>query len=174
MPKNRGNDTGAGLTPFRRTTFLRTKPCFSPIICGWTQFSNLLDGLKGAENLRFQGPRQIQIADNLGRSGVPKEMHNKTLLVRKVCWNKLLLSGTNQECRQKRLNGLFWSVIIKFSNNNVSYLYTFYFKRLRRQPQSSCREHCMTASQPRDRTKLSPHSMWRKVFHYKIYDLLLK
>jgi len=44
-----------------------------------------IDPATGAENLRFQGPRQIQIADNLGRSGVPREFHNKTLLVRKVC-----------------------------------------------------------------------------------------
>ena len=86
MPQNRGNGTGAGLTPFRRKTFLRTKPWFRPIIRGWTQFSNLLDGLEGAENLRFQGPCEIQIANNFGRSGVPRELHNKILLVRKVCW----------------------------------------------------------------------------------------
>jgi len=77
MPKNRGNGTGAGLTPFRRKTFLQTNPRFKHIFGGWTQFSNLLDGLEGAENLWFQGPRQIQIADNLKRSGVPRELHNK-------------------------------------------------------------------------------------------------
>ena len=65
-------------------------------------------GLEGAENLRFQGPRQIQIADNLKRSGVPRELHKKTLLVLKRCADKsLLLSGTNQECRQKQIDGLF-------------------------------------------------------------------
>jgi len=31
MPKNRGNGTGAGLTPFRRKTFLQTKSRFRPI-----------------------------------------------------------------------------------------------------------------------------------------------
>jgi len=86
MPKNRGNGAGAGLTPVRRKIFLRTKARFRPIFGGWTQFSNLLDGLEGAENLQFQGSRQIQIADNLKRSGVPRELHNKTLLVLKVCW----------------------------------------------------------------------------------------
>ena len=85
-PKNRGNGTGAGLTPFWRKTFLRTKSRFRPVLGGWTQFSNLFDGLEGAENLRFQGPRQIQITDNFERSSVPRELHNKTLLVRKVCW----------------------------------------------------------------------------------------
>jgi len=62
---------GAGLTPFRRKTFLRTKPLFRPIIGRSTQFFNLLDGLAGAENLRFQGPRQNQISDYFGRTGVP-------------------------------------------------------------------------------------------------------
>jgi len=82
MPKNRGNGTGAGLTPFRRKSFLRTKPWF---IGRSTQFSNLLDGLEGAENLRFQGPYEIQIADNFGRSGVRREWYYKTLQVQKVC-----------------------------------------------------------------------------------------
>jgi len=85
-PKNRGNSTGAGLTPFRRKTFLQTNPRFGSICGGGKQFSNLLDGLAGAENLRFQGPRQIQIAENFRRSGVPRELHNKPLLVQKVCW----------------------------------------------------------------------------------------
>jgi len=46
------------------------------LTCFFDQFrevSNLLDGLEGAENLRFQGPYEIQIADNFGRSGVPTE-----------------------------------------------------------------------------------------------------
>ena len=103
MPQNRGNGTGAGLTPFRRKTFLRTKPRFRPIIRGWTQFSNLFDGLEGAENLRFQGPRQIQIADNFGRYGVPRELHNKTLLVRTVCWFQFQFSyGLKAVCRLKQ------------------------------------------------------------------------
>jgi len=70
---------------------------------GWTQFSNLLDGLEGAENLRFQGPRQIQIADNFGRYGVPRELHNKTLLVRTVCWFQFQFSyGLKAVCRLKQ------------------------------------------------------------------------
>jgi len=123
MSKNRGNGTGVGLTPFRRKTFLRTKPRFKSILGGWTHFGNLLDGLEGAENLRFQGPHQIQIADNFGKSGVPiLDLGNCTT---KPCWydrcaeSSLLLSGTNHECRQKQIDGLFWSVIIKFSNNNI-------------------------------------------------------
>jgi len=115
MPKNRGNGTGAGLTPFRRKTFLRTKPRFSRIFGGWTQFSNLLDGLEGAENLRFQGPCEIQIVNNFGRSGVPRELHTKTLLVRKVCWTQFtavwykprVLSKTNRRALQKCDNQVF-------------------------------------------------------------------
>jgi len=50
---------------------------FRPIFGGWTQFSNLLDGLEGAENLRFQGPCEIQIANNFGTSRVPRELHKQ-------------------------------------------------------------------------------------------------
>jgi len=47
--------------------------------------TDLLNRLEGAENLRFQGPYEIQIADNFGRSGVLRELYYKTLQVRKVC-----------------------------------------------------------------------------------------
>jgi len=156
MPKNGGNGTGAGLTPFQRKTFLRTKPRFRPIFGGWTQFSNLLDGLEGAENLRFQGARQIQIADNSGRSSVPRELHNSLgTPEKKPCWYKrcaessLLLSGTNHECRQKQIDGLFWSVIIKFSNNNILFvlkdiILNVFSNRFR----SSGRDHRMRAYGP--------------------------
>ena len=39
----------------------------------------------------------------------------------------LMLSGTNHECRQKQIDGLFWSVIIKFSKHNVLFTYEEYF-----------------------------------------------
>jgi len=55
---------GAGLTvtPLQGEDLLRTKFLFGPIFGGWTQSSNLLDGLEDAEILQFWGRCQIRIA----------------------------------------------------------------------------------------------------------------
>ena len=65
---------------------MSTKLRFRPIFGGWTQFSNLLDKLESAENLRFCGPFQLQIAEHFRRSSVLRELNNKTWQVPKVCW----------------------------------------------------------------------------------------
>jgi len=50
----------------------------------------------------------------------------------KPCWyersaeSSLLLSGTNHGCSQKQIDGLFWSVIIKFCNNEIIGIYKHY------------------------------------------------
>jgi len=129
MPKNRGNGTGAGLKPFRRKTYLRTKPWFRPIIRGRTpwQFSSLLDGLEGAENLRFQGPCAIQIANNFGRSGVPRELQNKTLLVRKVCWFQFTAVWYKPRVSSKKNR----QALLKCDNQVFEQLkYFYYFNQL--------------------------------------------
>ena len=81
MPKNRGNGTGAGLTPFQGKTFLRTKP--RVLVCFWRVHTV------------FQFARLAQRRWKLAISQLwniwcsypgPRELHNKTLLERKVCW----------------------------------------------------------------------------------------
>jgi len=62
-----------------------------------------------------------------------KRCAESTVLNPKPCRYKrcaestLMLSGTNHECRQKQIDGLFWSVIIKFSKHNVLFTYEEYF-----------------------------------------------
>jgi len=54
----------------------------------------------------------------------------------KPCWyercaeSSWLLSGSNHECRQKKIDGLFWSVIIKFCNNEIVGIYKHYLTTL--------------------------------------------
>ena len=43
------------------------------------------DDLENGDTIKPAFLSEIEIADNLGISGVPRELHNKTLLVRKVC-----------------------------------------------------------------------------------------
>jgi len=50
-------------------------PGLGLFLAGEHSFPNLLDGFEGAVNLRFQGPRQIQIANHFRRSSVPRELH---------------------------------------------------------------------------------------------------
>ena len=104
-PKNRGNSTGAGLTPFRRKTFLRTKPRFRAIFAGEHSFPICSTGSKA-----------------LKTSEDPVFLGNCTT---NPCWYKrcaessLLLPGTNHECRQKQIDGIFWRVIINFSKKKI-------------------------------------------------------
>jgi len=84
----------------------------------------------GPANLQFQGPCQIQFADNLGRSGVPRELHNKTLLVRKVCWIKFtavwykprVSSKTNRRAPLKCDNQVFEQLYYLIFKNSTSWL----------------------------------------------------
>jgi len=62
----------------------QTNPMCWLLFSGGTQFSNLHEGLEGAEILRFQEARVIQIADHFRRSGVSRECYNKTLQVQKA------------------------------------------------------------------------------------------
>jgi len=49
-----------GLTTFRRKNLIRTNPRYRPIFGRCTQFSNLLDGLEGAEICDFRGPVKVK------------------------------------------------------------------------------------------------------------------
>jgi len=84
-----------------------TKPRFRPIFGERTQFSNLLEGLEGAEILRFQGPRENQIADHFRRFRVSQELHNKTLQVQNVYSIQFTALWYNQRVSTKKNDGLF-------------------------------------------------------------------
>jgi len=129
MPKNRGNGTGAGLTPFRRKTFLRTKPRFGLFLAGELSFPICSTGSKAMKTCDFRGPVKI----NLKLLTTSEDLVFLGNCTTKPCWyeryadSNLLRSGTNHDCHQKQIDGLFLCVIIKFSNNNIVCTYRHYF-----------------------------------------------
>jgi len=80
----------------------------------------LADGLEGTENLRFQGPYEIQIADHFGWSGVPRELYYKPLQVQKVL-NPIYytLVQTTSVVKNESTGSFDNLMITKFSKNNI-------------------------------------------------------
>jgi len=126
----RGNNTVSGLTPVRRKNLIWTKHRVRPTFCGWTQIFNQLDGSEGAENLRFQGPREIQIADHFRRSGVSRELYNKARRYKRCAESYLVLSGINHKFGQDKSTGSFQSEIIGFSTRGILGTNKFFFELL--------------------------------------------